>query len=71
VNRVDEKLAKWQQHYELLKVARARLKEAMATPGPVPSELKDEVDRLHRLCGAALDELNAEYKRLKDGGDSQ
>lgn len=71
MNRVDEKLAKWQEQYELLKVARARLKEAMAQPGPVPGELKDEVERLHRACGAALDELNAEYKRLKDGGDSQ
>jgi hypothetical protein len=71
VNRVDQKLAKWQQQYELLKAARAKLKEAMAAPGPVPAELKDEVDRLHRLCGTALDELNAEYQRLKDGGDSQ
>jgi len=71
VNRVDEKLAKWQEQYELLKLARARLKEAMAKPDPVPAELKDEVERLHRACGAALDELNAEYKRLKDGGDSQ
>lgn len=71
VNRVDRKLAEWQTQYELLKVARARLKEAMATPDPVPAELKDEVDRLLRTCGVALDELNAEYKRLKDGGDSQ
>lgn len=71
LNRVDRKLAEWLAQYELLKVARARLKEAMATTEPVPAELKNEVDRLLRTCGAALDELNAEYKRLKDGGDSQ
>lgn len=71
VNRIDKKLAQWQEQYELLKLARARLKEAMARPGPVPAELKDEVERLHRTCGTALEELNAEYKRMKDGGDSQ
>jgi hypothetical protein len=71
VSLVDQKLAKWQEQYELLKVARARLNDAMAKPGPVPIELKDEVERLHRTCDAALHELNAEYTRLKDGGGSQ
>jgi hypothetical protein len=70
VNRVDEKLAQWQEQYELLKLARARVKEAMELPGPVPAELKEEVSRLLRICGDALNALNEEYKRLKDGGQA-
>ena len=71
MNRVDEKLAKWQEQYEQLKVARARLKEAIEKPGPVPAHLTEEVERLFRSCGVALDELNAEYKRLKDTHNSR
>ena len=67
VNRVDAKLAKWTELYGQLKEARTRLKEALQQPGPEPVALKAEVDRLQRACGEALDELQAEFARMKAG----
>jgi hypothetical protein len=62
---VEAKLAKWAELYERLKEARSRLKAATAGPGPVPQDLKEEVELLQHQCTVALDELNAEYARLK------
>lgn len=70
MHRVDQKLAKWTELYERLKVARARLREAASEADSVQADLKMEVQLLQRQCGAALDELQAEYARMKDGGDS-
>ena len=64
MHRVDAKIAKWNELYAQLKVARTKLKEA--TPDE-RAALKSEVEHLQRQCGAALDELQAEYIKLKTG----
>lgn len=65
--RIDQKLAKWTELYERLKAARTRLKEAADQPETAQADLKAQVQLLQRQCGAALDELQAEYARMKDG----
>jgi hypothetical protein len=62
---IEGKLATWMERYERLKEARSRLKKATAGPRPVPKGLKAEVELLQHRCNEALDELNAEYARLK------
>ena len=64
MHKVDAKLAKWNELYGRLKEARERYKAAPAEARP---DLKVEVDLLQRQCGAALDELQAEYAKLKIG----
>ena len=64
---VDSKLARWSALFEQLQAARKRIKDAQATGnGDVPDELQDDVNRLKRLSGAALDEVTDEYKRQKE-----
>ncbi|MBG9390287.1 hypothetical protein [Caenimonas aquaedulcis] len=64
---VDSKLAKWSSLFEQLQAARKRVKDALAGgAGEVPGELSDEVLRLKRLSGAALDEVTEEYRRQKE-----
>jgi hypothetical protein len=47
------------------------LKDAAGEAESVQADLKMEVQLLQRQCGAALDELEAEFARMKDGlGDS-
>ena len=70
MHRVDQKLAKWVELYEQLKSARARLKAAAGEPAPVRAELTEQVHDLQRQCGVALDELQAEYARMKGSGSS-
>jgi hypothetical protein len=64
MHKVDAKIAKWNELYGQLKAARDRLKEAVADNRPA---LKADVDSLQRQCGAALDDLQAEYAKLKIG----
>jgi hypothetical protein len=70
VHPVDQKLARWVELYEQLKLARARLKAAAGEPEAVRAELTEQVHSLQRQCGVALDELQAEYARMKDPGNS-
>jgi hypothetical protein len=61
---VDAKLANWMESFDQLQAARRRLKDAIAAgQEPAPEELQDEVARLRRLSGVALDELHAQYDR--------
>ncbi|HSH90939.1 MAG TPA: hypothetical protein VK996_13215 [Ramlibacter sp.] len=64
MHRIDAKLAKWNELYGQLKEARARYKDG---PPEARADLKAEVELLQRQCGAALDELQAEYAKLKIG----
>ena len=70
---LDAKMALWKEVYTQLKEARAKLKEARARNQDDPEipHLAFEVDRLNRACGVALDAMQAELARLKDGGNSQ
>ncbi len=65
MHRVDEKFARWTAIEALLNDAMKRLHEAMKIEGPVPPELLAEIARLQQECRVALDELNAEYARVK------
>lgn len=61
---VEAKLANWMGSFDQLQVARRRLKEAIAAgEDPAIAQWQDEVARLRRLSGVALDELHAEYGR--------
>ncbi|MES3002722.1 MAG: hypothetical protein V4787_18675 [Pseudomonadota bacterium] len=61
---VDAKLANWMESFEELQAARRQLKVAIAAGDEsAVAELEDDVVRLRRLSGVALDELHAEYAR--------
>ena len=61
---VEAKLANWMATFEQLQGARRRLKDAIAAgEDSAIAELQDEIVRLRRLSGVALDELHAEYAR--------
>lgn len=62
-NSADPLLAKWVQLYDQLEAARAALKAA--PEGPAAAELRDEVTRLKRLAGAALELVGAEQERQR------
>jgi hypothetical protein len=64
---IDGKLANWTALYGRLKDARIRLKDAIELDVVAPIELQAEVNLLQTACGKALDELQAEYARMKSG----
>jgi uncharacterized coiled-coil DUF342 family protein len=68
---LEAKLAKWTELYGRLKNARARLKLSIEDASPQRDERQAEVHELQRLCGQALDELQAEYARMKTGDSRQ
>ena len=61
---VEELLAKWAEHHEELQAIRIQVKEAK-THGPVPAELKYELEFIERKCGKALDELLEAYRQQR------
>lgn len=64
INRADPLLAKWVDLYDQLEATRAMLK---AEPeGPAAAELKDEIRRLQRLAGVALEMVAAEQARQRN-----
>ena len=63
MNQTDPLLAKWVLLYDQLETARAMLKAA--PHGPEAAELQDEVRRLKRLAGAALEMVAAEQERAR------
>ena len=68
MNRTDPLLAKWVDLYDQLETARAMLKAA--PDGPDAAELQDEVRRLKRLAGVALEKVAAEQERERNGRKS-
>ena len=63
---VDSNLARWVGLYDQLSLARARLKEAPAEP-----DLQDEVRRLTRMAGVALDRISQHQQAFQvSGGDT-
>lgn len=68
VNQTDPLLAKWVDLYDQLETARAMLKAA--PNGPDAADLQDEIRRLKRLAGAALDMVAAEQERARNGRKS-
>jgi hypothetical protein len=67
-NAADPLLAKWVHLYDQLEATRAMLKAA--PQGPAAVELKDEIRRLQRLAGAALEMVAAEQERERSGRKS-
>jgi hypothetical protein len=65
MHKLDERLADWMQAYQRLKDARARLKDAAATPLGAAEQLRDEVHRLQIEADAALQALQSEFDSLK------
>lgn len=63
-NEVDPLLAKWVHLYDQLEAARAMLKAAPS--GQAAMELKEDVRRLQRLAGAALEMVAAEQERERN-----
>lgn len=57
-------LAMWAKHHEELQAVRIKVKDAKAH-GPVPAELKYELEFIERKCGKALDELLEAYRQQK------
>ncbi|MEZ0308866.1 MAG: hypothetical protein ACAH21_13140 [Ramlibacter sp.] len=59
MNPDDPNLANWLGLYDQLSLARMRLKEAPAEP-----DLQDEVRRLTRMAGVALDRISQEQQAV-------
>ena len=68
---LDAKMEAWRKVYAQLKDARIRYKAALAASDPAVPVLLAEVDLLQHRCGVALDEMQAELARVRDGGDSK
>jgi hypothetical protein len=68
MNQADPLLAKWVRLYDQLEAARAMLKAA--PDGPDAAELTEEVRRLKRLAGAALEMVAAGQERARNGRKS-
>ena len=68
---LDSKIEAWRVAYARMKDVRARYKEALSTEAPEAAALAAELDTCQLACGVALDAMQAELARLKDGGDSK
>jgi hypothetical protein len=65
---VEQSLAKWATLHDQFQVVRARYKSASERPGPIPEELRHELEFIQRKCEKALDDLLEAYRTAKSGG---